>query len=87
MLQSVKVVKERQWIPIWVDQKLSGDPNPCTAFALPYCAGAYTAATLGQDSVRISRTPNYDGEDQHVTRIRYGIMPTTPGSAARASRC
>ena len=43
---------------------------------VPACAGAYTAATLGPDSVRISRTPNYDGAEEHVTRIRYGIMPT-----------
>ena len=79
VIQSGVLVKESEWTSIWVNQKLSGDPNSCTAFALPFCAGAYTAATLGNDSVRISRNVNYDGGSEHVKRVRYGLMPTTAG--------
>ena len=85
VIQSGATVKERQWIPIWVNQKLSGEANSCTAFALPFCTGAYTAATLGKDSVRISRTPNYAGGDQHVKRLQFGLMPVTDGGLSGSS--
>ena len=85
VIQSGATVKERQWIPIWVNQKLSGQANSCAAFALPFCTGAYTAATLGKDSVRISRTPNYTGGDQHVKRLQFGLMPVTDGGLSGSS--
>jgi hypothetical protein len=85
VIQSGAVVKERQWIPIWVNQKLSGEANSCTAFPLPSCTGAYTAATLGRDSVRISRNLNYNGGGQHVTRLQFGLMPVTTGGLTGSS--